>query len=259
MDGINTFGFLGVQTESVEQAVCEKHGNYQWKHIVYANGLENLPVCELCEKEKEDEEKLLELKREREKQIEKYRQGNIEQEYWDKDFSDYIPETETQGKALKAVERIVEAKEGKLILLGSNGVGKTMLASIVAKKLGGKILSMYEISTMIRQSYTARADKTELEIVQELASIPFLAIDELGRTKGSDAELNWLSYVLDKRHVRNLPFMILSNTHLKSKCADGGCSMCFENYMNSDILSRLRQNTVLINVDGPDYRSRRKS
>lgn len=234
---------------------CDKHGDICVEVGVLADGSEMAWYCPLCQNEMDLEESEKLKADEEKKLIQEYINSNIEQEYWNKKIDDYKAVTESQKKALTSVKEIIEKRSGKLILLGSNGVGKTMLGSCAVKELGGKILSMYEISTMIRQSYTNRAEKTELEIVQELASIPFLVIDELGRTKGSDAELNWLSYVLDKRHVRNKPFMLLSNTHLMSKCPNKGCSMCFENYINNDILSRLRQNSKLINVDGPDYRA----
>ena len=240
-----------------KQVICDKHGKIDCDVIVFADGNERF-TCPLCESEIETENQEAIEKAERESLINTYRESNIESEYWDKNLDDYKPETESQKKALMAVKEMINNKSGKVILLGKNGVGKTMLGSCAVKELGGKILSMYEISTMIRQSYTNRADKTELEIVQELATIPFLVIDELGRTKGSDAELNWLSYVLDKRHVRNKPFMLLSNTHLKKLCPYGECTMCFENYLGTDILSRLRQNSKLINVDGKDYRSQKK-
>ena len=100
------------------------------------------------------------------------------------------------------------------------------------------------------------AVKTELEIVQELASIPMLVIDEMGRSKGSEAELNWLSYILDKRHTRNLPFMLLTNTHLSRDCPKKGCDFCFERYVNNDVLSRLRQNSQIITIKAPDYRAK---
>ena len=152
---------------------------------------------------------------------------------------------------------MIAKKSGKIILLGSNGVGKTFLGSMAIKALGGKILSMYEITTMIRHSYSVKAEKTELEIVQDLASIPMLVIDEMGRTKGSDAELNWLSYILDKRHTRDLPFMILTNTHLSRDCPKKGCDSCFERFVNNDVLSRLRQNSQIITIKAPDYRARK--
>lgn len=244
---------MGIKFET-RIIICDKHGPQTTDVAIYPNG-EEIWHCPECENEKEIEISEESKKAARELEIQGYKESNIESEYWYKTLDDYKPQTESQKKALDSVRKMIENHSGKVILLGSNGVGKSMLGSCAVKELGGKILSMYEISMMIRQSYTNRAEKTELEIVQELASIPFLVIDEIGRTKGSDAELNWLSYVLDKRHVRNKPFMLLSNTHLKSKCPNGGCSMCFENYLGTDILSRLRQNSRLINVDGPDYRA----
>lgn len=183
-----------------------------------------------------------------------YKTCNIEPEYYDLTIDDYVPKTESQERAKKLVQDMISSRKGKLILLGTNGCGKTMLASIVAKELEGKIYTMYEISTMIRQSYTVKAERSELEIVNDLASVPFLAIDELGRTKGGDAEQNWLSYILDKRHTRKLPFMLLSNGHFKKQCPSGGCSRCFENFMDNDILSRLREDAQFIVIEAPDER-----
>lgn len=208
----------------------------------------------------DDYEKQMEsIKTEQEKESRyKYlRSCNIEPEFFDYELKDYIPASKSQEKAKQAVEKMIAEKKGKVVLLGSNGTGKTMLASIAAKTLGGKLYTMYEISTMIRQSYTMKAEKSELEIVNELASIPFLAIDELGRTKGSETEQNWLSYILDKRHTRNLPFMLLSNSHLQKDCPQHGCPKCFQNFMDTDILSRLRQNSVIIVVSADDIRSKK--
>lgn len=244
---------LGIRFETKEIA-CLKHGAVMGNIAIYPDG-HVVSECPKCLEERETIELESVRKSEHDAIIRQYKESNIEAEYWDKTLDDYQPVTASQKAALDSVKKMIENHSGKVILLGSNGVGKSMLGSCAVKELGGKILSMYEISTMIRQSYTNRAEKTELEIVQDLANIPFLVIDELGRTKGSEAELNWLSYVLDKRHVRNKPFMLLSNTHLMSKCPNKGCSMCFENYINNDILSRLRQNSKLINVDGPDYRA----
>jgi len=226
---------------------------------------QTIPMFSILENEEVDTEKLDEYEKERaqyeaEKEKKQHfdylKSCNIEPEFFNYELKDFIPRSPSQEKAKKAVETMINNKSGKIVLLGSNGIGKTMLASIAAKTLGGKIFTMYEISTMIRQSYTIKAEKSELEIVNELASIPFLAIDELGRTKGSDTEQNWLSYILDKRHTRNLPFMLLSNSHLKKDCPDGGCPRCFQNFMDNDILSRLRQNTVVVVVSADDIRSK---
>lgn len=236
---------------------CNKHGLYEAECIVFSGAFVQVE-CPICEKEAEVLLKQKELEKQKMAQYEKYRKQNIEPEFFEKTFDDFVPKTESQNKALNAVKKMVSEKHGKIVLIGSNGVGKTMLASIATKELGGNIYSMYEISTMIRQSYTIKAEKSELEIVNELASVPFLAIDELGRTNGSDAEQNWLSYILDKRHTRNLPFMLMSNGHFKKFCKKGGCSKCFENFVDNDILSRLHQDSTVVMIEAQDERIKRR-
>lgn len=244
----------------VDKSLCEKHGLCDHNVYIFSDGYKKYK-CLTCQREleaKEEEASRIKAEEEKQRQEEEYikycKECNVEPEYYNFEFSDYKPKSETQRKALTYTKKLVEEKHGKLVLLGSTGVGKTALASIAAKKLHGKILTMYEITTMIRQSYTSKATKTELEIVEELASIPFLAIDELGRTKGSDAEINWLSYVLDKRHTRHLPFMLLSNSHFTKNCPHGGCPKCFENFIDVDVLSRLREDSCFVVIEGPDNR-----
>lgn len=236
---------------------CDKHGSYEAECIVFNDGTNVQIECPICQKEYEIEFEKKEVEKNKLAQYEKYRKQNIEPEFFDKSFDDFISKTESQKKALEAVKKMVSEKHGKIVLIGANGVGKTMLASIATKKLGGMIYSMYEISVMIRQSYTIKANRSELEIVNELASVPFLAIDELGRTKGSETEQNWLSYILDKRHTRKLPFMLLSNGHFKKFCKEGGCPRCFENFVDNDVLSRLHEDSTVIMIDAPDNRVRK--
>lgn len=247
------FSFLNdFKTEARQSEFeCEKHGFYKAFVSVDSDGNKRrLTGCPLCLEEKEKEEE----KEQRKLDEKRYRKMNIEPEFFEKTFDDFVPKTESQNKAFEAVKKMVSEKHGKIVLIGANGVGKTMLASIATKELGGKIYSMYEISAMIRQSYTIKAERSELEIVDELASVPFLAIDELGRSKSSETEQNWLSYILDKRHTRKLPFMLMSNGHFKKFCKLGGCSRCFENFVDNDILSRLHQDSAVIMIDAPDER-----
>lgn len=234
--------------------VCARHGEYKADCVVLAGGGVVSPGCPECARLAAEDERS-EMRRRREAA---WRSQNVEREFFGKTFGDFVPRTPSQRDALDAVRRLVGRRSGKVVLLGPNGVGKTMLASIAAMELGGRIHSMYEISAMIRQSYTARAARSELEIVGELASVPFLAIDELGRTKGGDAEQNWLSYILDKRHARGLPFMLTGNAHFKRFCKQGGCPMCFENFVGNDVLSRLHQDSEVVAIEAPDERVARR-
>lgn len=235
---------------------CPKHGEVVCT-LLKMNGTNIPPYCPKCEEERERDAQIkAQAEQLRQERYNIYKERNIEPEYWEKELKDFVPETPEQKKALEAVQALIAAKSGKVVLLGNNGVGKTFLGCMAVKALGGKILSMYEITTMIRQCYSSRAEMTELEFVEKLANLPLLVIDEMGRTKGSEAELMWLSYILDKRHTRNLPFMILSNTHLSRDCPKKGCDNCFERFVNNDVLSRLRQNSKIITIKAPDYRNR---
>ena len=255
----NAHKSIGEEEREVE---CPEHGKYKAMFSLCDDGSAfQLTCCPKCyeekerqiaeQEEKEREERELAHKR---WQIETWTESHIRPEFFEKSLSDYIPKTEGQKRALKAAEDMIETRKGKIILLGSNGVGKTMLGSMIAKTIGGKIMTMYEITTLIRQSYSPKAVKSELEIVDELATVPFLCIDEVGRTKNSEAVQDWFSYILDKRHSSGLPFMLIGNLHFKKDCKEGGCSKCFENYFDSDILSRLHEDTTIIVLKADDNR-----
>lgn len=184
-----------------------------------------------------------------------YKELNIDKEYWHKrDFDSYHPQNASQIAALIAIKDMIKTKQGEIILTGSYGLGKTHLASIVAMKLYGYVYKMSEIIAMIRSSYLSNKTICEYDILRKLATTPFLCIDELGRTKGSEAERNWLSYIIDKRHANYLPTIIITNRKRKIDCVtEEESAYCFEKYVNGDVMSRLH-NATWLQMDGKDYR-----
>ncbi len=187
------------------------------------------------------------------------RNCRIEPMYHDATFESFEAWSEEQQKALAATQKLISSKSGKLIFTGKNGTGKTHLGCAAVRELKGEIWSMYEISTKIRASYTSPQGPDELAIVNRLASIPLLVIDEVGRTKGSDAETNWLSYIIDKRHVRRLPLILITNKHIRKACPEKGCGDCLENYIGNDIMSRFNEDGAVVNFTGEDYRRKRRN
>jgi DNA replication protein DnaC len=237
---------------------CEKHGDYEERRIAalpYAGpAFDLVEGCPLCAKEAVEREAAEERRAAEERKRARLEAMNIEPAYFGASFDNFEASTPELAHNLERVRDLVEGRIQKVVMLGKNGTGKTHLACAALKVLGGKIMSMYEISTTIRASYTAIATRTELEIVNELARLPLLAIDEIGRTKGGDAEANWLSYIIDKRHVRGLPLILISNKHAQKDCERGGCSDCLENYIGEDIMSRLCEGGALLKFTGNDYR-----
>ena len=238
-------------------AHCEKHGDYT-EQTADIFGISLHTGCPACEKEREEIEYQEGVRLAQEAERERLESLNIEPIYFTSTLDNFIAGSPEQQRALSYAQAMVKDRAGKLVLLGSNGTGKTHLAVGIVRILGGAIYSMYEITTRIRASYVSGAKETELQIVDELARIPMLAIDEIGRTKGSDAETNWLSYICDKRHTRGLPIMLISNKHARKTCPDGGCQNCLENYISEDIMSRLSEDGHLVNMTGEDYRRKKR-
>jgi len=161
-----------------------------------------------------------------------------------------------QKRFLKIAENYAAAPNGKLVMLGNNGTGKTHLAVSVLKQTGGIIYTVFEINVKIRQSYNGTSK--EWEVLQELCETKLLVIDEIGRTKGSDFELNWISHVINKRHENMLPLILISNRHLSSDCPLGkeGCPNCLEKYFDNDVISRLIEDGIVMKFTGDDYRKK---
>ncbi len=255
-DNIFNHEELEVIEEGDKYAECLTHGTYKVHFIKYKDGTETLTPsrCPICEAERNAERKQRDEEKKRIALIEEYRSRNVSPEYFDKTLEDFIIKTKGQKAALEAVKEIIVSRKGKLILIGSNGVGKSMLGNLAVMIMGGKIYTMYEIATRIRQSYVAGSKETELDILNELVNEELLVIDEVGRLKMSEAVQDWFSYILDKRHSYNKPFFLIGNIHFKKDCEQGGCPRCFENFFDKDILSRLTEDSTIIEIIAEDNR-----
>ena len=237
---------------------CDKHNiEFEQEEKTFMGRVFTVGSCPKCDQEMEElieRQRLEEIERER---IPRLQRANIEPLYFNSSFESFKADTPELEKAKASVQKLVDERTGKIVMLGKNGTGKTHLAVCAVKALGGKILTMYEISTRIRATYSPKAKEDELEVTDELARLKMLVIDEIGRTKGSEAEENWLSYIIDKRNSRSLPLILISNKHTRKTCKDGGCKDCIENYLSEDIMSRLCVDGKIINFTGEDYRRKR--
>lgn len=260
----NPFGKIEKITE---RFVCIKHGEVSG-FVFVRNGkplFKDSIECPMCEEERiaaeADRERRETDERAEKERIRKYAEANIEPEFYEKTLDDYKPQTARQAEFLEAVRTLIERKSGKLIVLGGNGTGKSMLGAVAAKAMDGAIYTVFQISLKIRSLGKGDGGTSEWKFANSLIDAPFLVIDEVGRSKGSEFELNLLSYILDKRHTRNKPFMILSNAHFSRDCphGSGGCERCFERYFDNDLLSRFRQDGKFIELekDAPDWRDPR--
>lgn len=189
----------------------------------------------------------------------------IKENYEKATLENYNAITESQKEALNCCKLIDNGGLTKLVLLGSNGVGKTHLASALVKKHNGLLITAYEMFATYRGCFSGKT--SELEVIKKFSKIPLLAIDEYGRTKGSEAEENFMSQIIDNRHSNNLPTLILSNLTRKRDCVfyttnNNACkdcqrNNCLESRLTKDVISRLRENSKVVLIEGEDYRRKK--
>lgn len=232
--------------------ICDRHGPYETQEVVIL-GMHfeiNCPQCELEKAEKESKENAIIAARNL--QTDFLRRG-IEEEYFSASLEKYIAENESERKALEAVKELESGEISKLLLLGSNGVGKTFLSCALAIKLHGVRLTMYELSAKIRAGFNR--GECELDFLNSLLDFPLIVLDEIGRTKGSEAEKNWLSYLIDKAHTRKIKLLLISNRHLAKSLPADRKGEAIENFFDNDVISRLRQDSKIVEVIGRDRRA----
>lgn len=232
--------------------ICEKHGEY-YTEIVELFGMHTeFDKCPVCAAEQE----LQEVKRQEEEDarrfIESYDKRGIEPEFYNATLDNYKPETPSEKEAKQAVQDLIDGKIHKLVLLGQNGTGKTHLGIAAVKALKGIRITMFELSARIRAGFNE--GYSELKVLNELLEYRIIVIDELGRTKGSEAERNWMSYMTDKCHTRGIRLMYISNRSTARNLPQDRSSEAFENYFDNDVISRLRQDSKIVEVKGRDRR-----
>lgn len=235
---------------------CKKHGEVHSSFFTNEHGEKIWDECPECAKEREKEiaekQRLEDLK----KQRECWEKSNIKEKFFDMTFDDYKVVNDTQKLAKEKLVAIANGGNRSLLLLGSNGLGKTMLSSLALKQRGGYIFKMYEIIIQIKSSYKANSDVDEADILAMLSSCPLLVIDEVGKQFGSESEKNWLSYVIDERYERNKPTVLISNLKLMKECTEQEKNegLYIERYLGRDSVSRLVECADIVTIIGEDYR-----
>ena len=251
-----------------EKNTCAGCGKeYNQPALITQFGIICTHYCEECVDKYERKQKAIENQIKENRKKEWLKSIGVKADYENATLGTYEAKTDSQKEALRACKLLKDGAIKKLILLGSNGVGKTHLASALVKLMNGRLITAYEMYALYRSCFSGQ--NSEIKLLHEFSTYPLLVIDEFGRTKGSEAEENFLSAILDARHSDGLPTMILSNLirkrdcihyqQNKDSCKTRNCKGCLEMWLTSDLISRLRENTEVILIEGEDYRRSKKS
>jgi len=202
---------------------CPIHGTYQstvtgalapnttFEQGKFINVLESeCPICkeeEAINKTKETIEEAFWLNN--------YELAGVPQRFKEASFKKYEIYDEKQNKAIELCKGWIKDNKYNLIFLGRGGTGKSNLLCASIRNLayarkGVKYITEEQFCSEIKASYSDN-NLTELSIMKKYVDYDYLVIDELGRSVGTQKDLNLISTLIIKRYENLKHTAIASN------------------------------------------------
>ena len=234
--------------------VCPIHGKQTVKTFAFRQHDVNCPICDSEQTAQRELEAAQKAKRK------KALDGGINPRYYDCEFQDWIAENQRQQKLLVFSQVwINNFSKGSqnILLIGSTGTGKTMLASIIASQVSDKgynvkMLRSSDIAEQAKATWHKQSPITEAEYINGLINCDLLVIDEIG-VADTSVSAEWankdrerLSAIIDGRYNNGKPTIFTSNF---------GKQRLIE-WFGDRSWDRVQQNSVLCVCDWSSYRSK---
>ena len=173
--------------------------------------------------------------------------------YIHKTFDTFSQDTAERKKAFSAVKEFADTMEKSLadgrclILIGGVGTGKTHLACSLVRKVveAERSAKFTTVQKLIREVRSSWGTKDEQGVIDNLASLDLLVIDEIGVQACSDNERNILFDVINSRYEEMRSTIVITN------CDMNGLKEC----LGDRVVDRFRENGGrLIQFIGKSYR-----
>jgi len=236
------------QDESSRMGRCPVHGDYESRRVSPSIWL----GCPACAKEAEEARNAAEASALAQEVVQRRLWlSGLQGRFVHARFENFVAHSEEQNLVLQACKDFVESlddQQGGLTLVGQPGTGKTHLGSSMVNALirdhhkAAMIFSSREIVRLLRSTWgnrpqpvvaryasvrgeyvTLTRPETEAGMLDMLAHVPLLVIDEVGAQFDTNAEIVQLFDVIDARYKQQLPTVVLSNltgTELKETLGD---------------------------------------
>ena len=153
-----------------------------------------------------------------------------------------------QIRAFAELEFIPKAEN--LVFIGPTAVGKTALASgILLKALeNGYRCEFVKAQDLFDDMYASLADRSSRQLLQRLARLDVILIDELGYLNLKPEQSNIFFKLIEERYRRK-PTIITSNLGY-----DEWANFLGNRNMVDALLSRIRHQCHTVRIDGPSLR-----
>lgn len=153
---------------------------------------------------------------------------------------------------------------------GKVGTGKThLLASLVRhltleKGISTRFVEFTHLLSRLKEQFDE--GRGESAILEPLAQLPVLAIDELGKGQNTSWQLSIIDQIISKRYNRGLTTLFTTNYPLDKdpgRPGQSGASFTeratretLRERIGERIFSRLHEMTEFVKIEAPDYRKR---
>lgn len=220
--------------------------------------------CSKCYQEEQRRIREEEEKRNKAARIEKLKNRSlIDERYKDKHFTDleltndsFITAYNRCKKYCEISSQVYEKGYG-IYLWGNSGTGKTLLTSCMANALMEKeytvlFTNFFEILKAIRNTYNNKTNDTDESIINNIAEVDFLFIDDLGteslsKNSGDNFTQDKIFEIINKRYNKQKPTIFSSNYPIKDLVGA-------RNFMDKTVDRINEMSSAVIEIEGESYR-----
>lgn len=223
-------------------------------------------ICK-CQKEERDRQEQIDKEVERQIRIAKLQEASLLSERYKHVNFDNCTTGENESfdiafnrckKYCENSKEILEKGFG-IYIFGDKGTGKTHLTSCMANELIKQykqvlFTNFFEISKSIRATFRGKGN--EVDLINQIANVDFLFIDDLGTEKVTkEGEDTWLQdkifEVINKRYNNMKPTIFTSNYSLQELVQDRGL-------LDKTVDRILEMSTAIMKIEGRSNRVIRK-
>jgi len=143
------------------------------------------------------------------------------------------------------------ARSENIVFMGPTGVGKTGLASgLLLKALQNGHRGVFlRAQDLFDEMYASLADRSSRQLLNRLARVPLLVIDEMGYLNLKPEQANVFFRLMEERHNRKATII---TTNLEY---DEWTTFLGNKSQASALVSRLRHHCHTVRIDGPSLRA----
>lgn len=239
--------------------VCAEHGEFESQSVHILGKLMAWTRCPGCVRvQQEAEEKAKAIAREKERQAiieRRLNRAGIPLRFRSRSFANFEAKTRGQVAALNTAKDFANEfgerhrAGATMVFSGLPGTGKSHLAiAICMAVMEVGYTAMYvnalDAIRLVRSTWGKHSDKSERDVMNMLAELDLLVIDEVGAQYGTEGEQVILFDIINRRYQDQRPMVLLTN-----QGKDG-----FKAYLGDRAFDRLREAGKWVAFDWQSHR-----